>query len=125
MLGRLATLAVARRRLVLLVTVLFLALAGGLGGGVAGELSGGGFDDPKAESVRAEAVLEQQFGAGAPNLVLLVTAAQGVADPAAATAAEALVAGLSAVPGVTGAMSWWTAGRPASLASRDGDQALV
>ena len=125
MLGRLATLAVARRRLVLLVTVLFLALAGGLGGGVAGELSGGGFDDPKAESVRAEAVLEQQFGAGAPNLVLLVTAAQGVADPAAATAAEALVARLSAEPGVTGVVSWWTAGRPASLASRDGDQALV
>ena len=56
MLGRLANLAVARRRLVLLVTVLFLALAGGLGGGVAGELSGGGFDDPKAESVRAEAI---------------------------------------------------------------------
>ena len=125
MLGRLANLAVTRRRLVLIVTVLFLALAGGLGGGVAGELSGGGFDDPKAESVRAEALLEQQFGAGAPNLVLLVTADAGIAHPAAAVAAERLVARLAAEPGVTGVVSWWTAGRPASLASRDGDQALV
>ena len=105
MLGRLANLAVTRRRLVLIVTVLFLALAGGLGGGVAGELSGGGFDDPKAESVRAEALLEQQFGAGAPNLVLLVTADAGIAHPAAAVAAERLVARLAAEPGVTGVVS--------------------
>ena len=91
MLARLATVAVARRRLVLLVTVLFLALAGGLGGGVPAELSGGGFDDPKAESVRAEALLDGQFAAGAPNLVLLVAAEQGVADPAATAAAERLV----------------------------------
>ena len=125
MITRLAAVTVARRRLVLVVTAVFLALAGGLGGGVATELSEGGFDDPAAESVRARAVLSEQFGAGAPNLVLLVSAPAGVQDPASAASARRLVARLAAEPGVSAVTSWWTSGQPDSLRSRDGDQALV
>lgn len=125
MLARVARIAVARRRLVLLVTGLFLALAGGLGGGVAAELSGGGFDDPQAESTQAASILEEQFGSGAPNLVLLVTAPGGVGEPAAVASATELVAQLDDEPGVTQVTSWWTSGRPAGLRSRDGDKAVV
>jgi RND superfamily putative drug exporter len=121
----LALFAVARRRLVLVATVLFLALAGGIGGGVAGSLSGGGFDDPAAESVRAAQVLQEQFGAGAPNLVLLARAPQGIEEPAAVRAGEQLVAELAAEPGVVQVRSWWTSGRPEALRSRDGSAALV
>lgn len=125
MLTRLARLALVRRRLVLLTTVLFLAVAGSLGGGVAAELSGGGFDDPQAESTQAARILEQQFGSGAPNLVLLVTAPGGVDDPAAVASATELVAQLAAEPGVTQVSSWWTSGRPGGLRSRAGDKAVV
>ena len=45
-------------------------LAGG--GGVAGNLSGGGFDDPNAESSRAKELLASRFDTGDPNLVLVV-----------------------------------------------------
>jgi RND superfamily putative drug exporter len=125
LLTRLAGLAVARRRLVLILTALFLALAGGIGGGVAAELSGGGFDDPQAESVRAAQVLEEQFASGAPNLVLLAKASNGVDDPAAVAAGEALVTRLAAEPGVTQVTSWWTSGRPDALRSRSGNSAVV
>ncbi len=125
LLTRLAGLAVARRRLVLILTALFLALAGGIGGGVAAELSGGGFDDPQAESVRAAQVLEEQFASGAPNLVLLARAQQGVDDPAAVAAGQALVQRLAAEPGVTQVTSWWTSGRPDALRSRSGNSAVV
>ena len=125
MLTRLASFTVLRRRLVLTLTAVFLALAGGLGGGVAGQLSGGGFDDPDSESVRAAAVLDAQFDAGTPDLLLLVEAPQGVDDPAAVQDAERLVARLSAEPGVTQVVSWWTAGRPDALRSTGGDKALV
>jgi RND superfamily putative drug exporter len=125
LLTRLAGLAVARRRLVLVVTALFLAIAGAFGGGVAAELSGGGFDDPDSESVRAAQVLEEQFGAGAPNLALLVSAPDGVDDPAAVAAGQALVARLAAEPGVTEVTSWWTSGRPDALKARDGSSAVV
>jgi RND superfamily putative drug exporter len=125
LLTRLAGLAVARRRLVLVVTALFLAIAGAFGGGVAAELSGGGFDDPDSESVRAAQVLEERFGAGAPNLALLVSAPDGVDDPAAVAAGQALVARLAAEPGVTEVTSWWTSGRPDALKARDGSSAVV
>jgi len=90
MLAALARLAVARRRLILVATALFLAVTGGVGGGVASQLSGGGFDDPAAESVLAAEVLEEQFASGAPNLVLLARAPEGVDDPAAVAAGEQL-----------------------------------
>ena len=125
MLTHLARLTLVRRRLVLLATVLFLAVAGSLGGGVAAELSGGGFDDPQAESTRAARILEQQFGSGAPNLVLLVTAPGGVDEPDAVASATELVAQLAAEPGVTQVSSWWTSGRPDGLRSRAGDKAVV
>jgi len=122
---RLGRLVLLRRRLVLLATVLFLAVAGTLGGGVAAELSGGGFEDPQAESTKAARVLEEQFGSGAPNLVLLVSAGGGVDDPAAVASATELVERLAAEPGVTQVASWWTSGRPDGLRSRDGDKAAI
>jgi len=115
----------ARRRLVLAAAALFLAVAGLLGGGVAGELSGGGFDDPDAESTRASRVLLEQFGTGEPNLVLLVSAPGGVAEPAAVGSATELVERLAAEPGVTQVTSWWTSGRPDGLRSEDGTKAAV
>ncbi len=123
--SRLGRLVLLRRRLVLLATVLFLAVAGTLGGGVAAELSGGGFEDPQAESTQAARILEAQFGSGAPNLVLLVTAPGGVEDPAAVASATELVDQLAAEPGVTQVASWWTSGRPDGLRSRDGDKAAI
>jgi RND superfamily putative drug exporter len=114
-----------RRRLVLVVTAVFLALAGAVGGGVAAELSGGGFDDPQAESIQAARLLEEQFGSGNANLVLLVTAPAGVDDPPSVASALELVDRLDREPGVTQVTSWWTAGRPEGMRSRDGDQAVI
>ncbi|MCW2667009.1 MAG: putative superfamily drug exporter [Frankiales bacterium] len=125
MLVRLATAVVRSRRRVLVLAALFLALAGALGGGVAGELSTGGFEDPASPSARAAEVLEREFRAGAPNLALLVTAADGVDAPAAASSGVALAQRLAAEPGVTTVVSYWTSGRPPTLRSRDGSAALV
>ena len=116
---------VRRHRLVLLGALLFVLVSGALGGSVAGKLSNGGFDDPTAESSTARKLIEQTFGAGSPNLVLLVTANSGsVDDPAATTAGLALADELSKEPGVTGVASYWSLQAP-PLKSRSGDQALV
>ena len=125
LLTRLARLSVRRRRWVLALTALLLAIAGVLGGGVAEELSPGGFDDPSSESTVAARLLEEQFDSGAQNLVLLVEARDGVDDPAAVAAGTALTARLAAEPGVSQVSSWWTAGRPEALRSTDGTSALV
>ncbi len=123
MLARLAPVLVARRRLVLVLAVLFLALAGGLGAGVATELSAGGFADPKQQSEVAASALERDFGTGPSNFLLLVTVPGGV-DTADASG-TALTRRLAGEPGVADVASYWTAGKPATLKSRDGTQALV
>jgi RND superfamily putative drug exporter len=125
MLARLAAVAVVRRRLVLILAVVFLALAGAVGGGVAKELSGGGFDDPKAPSEQAAGLLHDQFGAGSPTVALLLTSPGNVDDPAVAAAGQRVAAQFAGERGITQVVSYWSAGRPDTLRSRDGHRALL
>jgi RND superfamily putative drug exporter len=118
---------VVRRRVAVLVAALaFMIVAGVVGGGVAKHLSGGGFNDPDAESTQARHTLEAAFGARSPNLVLLATSTDGSVDsPAAAEAGLSLTRELAAEPAVTQATSYWTLGSPPPLRSGDGRQGLV
>jgi putative drug exporter of the RND superfamily len=123
--GTFARFIVHRRRTVLVVAVLLAALAGAFGGSVAKNLSNGGFDDPEADSTRAREIVEEQFGAGSPNLVLLVTAAdKSVDSQVSAQVGAALTEELAAEPGVTGVVSYWSLQAP-PLKSNDQRQALV
>ena len=82
---------VRRRRLVWVGAVVFVAVAGALGGGVADRLSTGGFTDPESESTKAADLLRDEFGQQNPNLVMVVTAQRGtVDDPDNAAAGVAL-----------------------------------
>ena len=67
MFTRLGTFAVRRRRLVLLATAVFVAVAAMAGTGVFDALKGGGFADPDAESTAARDLLEERFGQGDPK----------------------------------------------------------
>src|SRR3954469_2378886 len=126
MLAALARFVVRRRKAVLVAALVAMVVAGAVGGGVAKHLSGGGFDDPGAESSQARRTLEAAFGQRTPNLVLLVTSTDGSADsPQAAAAGVALTRELGAQAGVTQATSYWTLGSPPPLRSADGSQALV
>ena len=126
MLVRLGQFTVRRRRAILVAAVVLFALAGAIGGGVADHLSAGGFNDPGSESSRAGSVVDKVFHAGAPNVVLLVTAIGGTVDDSAAAAeGRALTAELAAEPGIDQATSYWTLGNVPPLRSNDGRQALV
>ena len=106
MLASLARFVVRRRVVVLVAALVAMVVAGVAGGGVAKHLSGGGFDDPAAESSRARTALERTFHFRNPNLVLLVTAADGTVDsPAVAAAGQALTEQLAAEPGIAQATS--------------------
>jgi putative drug exporter of the RND superfamily len=123
--GTFARTIVRYRRLVLIGAVVFMAVAGGLGGSVATKLSNGGFNDPTAESTTTKELIDKTFGAGTPNLVLLVTATSGTVDStAAAESGRALTQELSRTKGVTGVVSYWSLQAP-PLKSTDNKQALV
>ncbi|MEV0000104.1 MMPL family transporter [Streptomyces sp. NPDC050848] len=115
----------ARPRLSLLVALVITALAVLAGGGVADRMGSGGWEDPDAESTYATRVLEREFPASQPNLLLLVDAREGgVDDPAVAAEARRLTERLDAEPGVSGIGSYWGTGSPA-LRSEDGRQAVI
>src|SRR5439155_17504489 len=126
MLGRLAEFTVRRRRWILIGSLIALVLAGAFGGSVAKHLSSGGFNDPNAESTKAEHTLERVFHSGNPNLLLLITAKSGtVNDPAVVTQGTSVATELAKQPGVSNVVSYWTLGSPPPLRSKDGRHALV
>jgi RND superfamily putative drug exporter len=123
---RLGRLILRRRRLVLVLAVAFLPVAGLLGGNVKEHLSAGGFEDPASESTRAAHLLETRFGGGAPNLVVVVTAQGGsIDDPPVEAAGLALAARIAREPGVRGVKSYWELRHAPPLRSKDGRQALI
>ena len=108
------------------LTLVFIAVAGALSGGVQDTLKTGGFEDPGAEATEAAEVLEAEFGAGDPDVVLAVTATSGsVDDPTVVEAAADLYDELVAVDGVAQVASYWSLGSPPPLRSTAGDRALV
>src|SRR5262245_16667964 len=127
MLARIAQVVVRRRRIVLVAAVVAFAVSGMIGGGVADKLSSGGFDDPAAESSKAENALLDEFGAGTPNFILLVTAKDGhtVDDPEVVAAGKALTAKLAAEDGMTNVVSYWTLPNAVPLRSNDSTRGLV
>jgi RND superfamily putative drug exporter len=126
MLTRLGWFTVRRRRLVLSLTVLFMIVAGVLGSGAFGVLQTEGFDDPSAESTRAAELLDEHFGGGEPNVVLVATAdGANVDDADVASAGADLAARLDAIEGVEQVVSYWSLGGAEPLRSTDGDTALV
>ena len=123
---RLADGLVRFRWLVVAAALVAIVIAGAIGGGVASSLSNGGFEDPEAEAVRAADLLEEQFGARPPGMVLIVGAeGRSVDDPDVAAAAMELVSDLAGEEGVAEVGSYWTLGSPPPLRSFDGTRALV
>ena len=116
MLTRLGSLSAARPRRTLIVVFLFIALAGLIGGPLAGKLdSSGGFATDSSESTRASDQLQAATGReSSPGVVLLVTGGSGAALE---QRAQAVADRLADVPGIAEAA-------PAGL-SRDGDSRLV
>ncbi|MFJ9621715.1 MMPL family transporter [Streptomyces sp. NPDC101181] len=115
----------ARPRLALLAALVITALAVFAGSGVADRMGSGGWQAPDAESSYATEVLEREFPASQPNLLLLVDSGTAtVDDPAVAAEAARLAERLDAEPGVSGIGSYWQNASPA-LRSEDGREAVI
>jgi RND superfamily putative drug exporter len=111
-------------KLILLVSLGAVGLGALAGADVGQRLQTAGYTDPAAESSTARAVLDRDFGALRPNLVLLVTAPGGVDGPAAAAEGRRLCRRLTAEPDLTGVTSYWQTRSP-DLRSRDHTRALI
>ena len=108
-----------RRRLTLVITLLFVAFAGAWGTGVFGKLSSGdNFTPPSSQSQREANVADQVFGRNDADVVVLYrSAAMTVTDPAYR---QAVTTALNSLPraDVAKVTTYWSTGSP-SLVSTD------
>ncbi|MHC0430233.1 MMPL family transporter [Streptomyces sp. O3] len=124
MFDRLSRLVLGSPKKVVLLTLLFVFLAGAAGGGLQDRLTMGGYESSDTESSRVADEMEKTFQQGEPNLLLLVKDKRGVDDEAVAQTGRELTAKLAEEDDLTGVMSYWTA-KSEALRSADGDQAIV
>ncbi|HET6298479.1 MAG TPA: MMPL family transporter [Kribbella sp.] len=127
MLEHVGRLVVRARRIVLALTAVAVVGFAVAGIGVIDRLSGGGFVDADAESTQATQLLDQDFGTGQPNFVLVVTSPSGssVDDARVRQLGADLTGRLGRETGVLEATSYWTLGSPEALRSKDDRSALV
>jgi RND superfamily putative drug exporter len=124
--ARLGQFLVARRGWVLVVGLLAVIAAAVFGADVASKLSNGGFEDPSSDGAKATAILNERFGAGEPNVILLVRAdGASVDDPAVAAAGQNVTERLAEANGVSDVVSYWSLGSPPPLRADDASSALV
>ena len=123
---RVGAFAVRRRRLVLVLSVIAVIVAGVVGGGVISRLQSGGFDDPGSESSKAADALVDTFDAAPADLVVIARSVDGspVDSPAVAAAGRALAGALAAEADVSEVTSYWATQAPA-MRSTDGTMALI
>ncbi|WP_156024399.1 MMPL family transporter [Smaragdicoccus niigatensis] len=126
MLSRLASAAIRFPRSVLVGTLIVMIAAGVYGVSVSKYLSGGGFTTSNAESTRAAQLMSDKLKAGGANLILLVTADDGIDSPAAKARAVDIVDQLKKSADVSSVQSYWTDPAAASgLRADDGSSALI
>ncbi|WP_132212302.1 MMPL family transporter [Kribbella steppae] len=102
-----------RRRLVLALTGIFVAVGLAWGTGVFGSLANGGFDAPDTEAANAVATIEQTVGrTGTDVIVLYDGGSKTVADPAFRQSVERHLAELPSAE-VTSTATYWTTRSPA------------
>jgi RND superfamily putative drug exporter len=126
-LRRIAQLAIAAPRWIIAIAALVMVAAGIFGIPVAKSLSAGGFQDPTSESAKAAQLLTQKFGQSDQQLLITVTAPDGVNSERARTVGTDIVDHLRLSPHVINLTSSWTAPPQAAgeLVSKDGKSGLI
>jgi len=120
-------LALAAPRRILVAAVLLAVALGVFGVPVAKSLSPSGFQDPGSESTHAEKVLTDKFGQGDVQMLIVVSAPDGIDSPQARDVGTGIVDRLTRHPHVADVSSAWSSppAAAADLVSRDRTAGLI
>lgn len=110
---------VHRRKAILALFIAALVLFGALAVMAIPRLSGGGYSNPQSDSAKASSYLTSIFHVKDPAVVLEVKSPSLISDPLVAQSAAALEKSILGEKGVGKTLSYWSAGRTPTLASRD------
>lgn len=128
MFKHLATATSRHPKVVLVISAIFVVVAGAVGSLVIPRMSSAGYSDPGSDSYAAYDLLENEFNAPLPHLSIAIGqlgTAGAADDEAVAAQAEEIIADFAQVDGVSKIDSYWSLGRPAQMKSTDGSLGLV
>ncbi len=127
LLHRIALLALAAPRRILVAAALLTVALGVFGVPVAKSLSPSGFSDPGSESAHAAALLTEKFDQGDVQMLIVVSSPDGIDAQKVRDVGTGIVADLNDNPHVAGVSSPWTTppAAAADLVSRDRTAGLI
>lgn len=126
MFEKLGRFTVKRSKLVLLVFVITMVIAGGIGFTVLGKLDSGGYSDPNSESTKVWNYFKDNLNVRDAGVILVVDGqGKSVNDPKVVSDALALENEIQKVAGVSKTHSYWSGGNPPTLKSKDGNAAYL
>ncbi len=126
MFEKLGHLVVRRRKAMVVLFVVGILTAGGVGSMVFNRLDAGGYSNPNSDSYQVYNYLHKTLKISDPNVVVIVdTGNLPITDPTISAKAQALEAEIAKAPGVNKVISYWNTGGEKTLAATDNKAALI
>jgi RND superfamily putative drug exporter len=123
---KLGELLVRRKKIALASTLLFVILSGVIGGQVFARFDTGGYSNEKGDAIKVADFLAGELGIKDPAVVLIANSPGiSVDDPNVAASASRLEAQLKEEPTASQVLSYWSAGGPANLKSKNGESGYI
>ncbi|MEN9698568.1 MAG: hypothetical protein RL448_523, partial [Actinomycetota bacterium] len=117
---------VKRSKLVLILFVIGILAAGGIGSTVIGKLDSGGYSNPNSDSAKVFDYFINDLKIKDPGVILVVDAKDRMAnDPVAAADAISLEKDVAKLSGVEKTLSYWSSGFAPTLLSKDGKAGYI
>jgi len=124
--GKLGEYLVRRKKLALVSTLLFVILSGVIGGQVFARFDTGGYSNENGDAIKVANFVTDELGMKDPAIVLIVNSpGLSVDDPVVAASESRLETQLKEEPTASKVISYWSAGNPANLKSKNGEAGYI
>jgi RND superfamily putative drug exporter len=126
MFEKLGHLLVKRRKSAVILFVVGVLVAGGVGSMVFNRLDSGGYSNPNSDSYKVYKYIKDELKLSDPAVVIVVDAGQtDVTDPIVTQKGLALEAKIAKEKDVTKTLSFWSSGQQSTFKSKDGKAAYI
>ena len=126
MFEKLGHILVKRRKSAVILFIVGILVAGGVGSMVFNRLDSGGYSNPNSDSYKVYEYLKDELKLSDPAVVIVVDAGQtDVTDPVVTQKALALEAKIAKEKDVTKTLSFWSSGQQSTFKSSDGKAAYI
>jgi len=126
MFEKLGHLVVRRRKPMVILFIVAILAAGGIGSMVFNRLDSGGYSNPNSDSYQVYNYLHKTLKLSDPNVVVVVDSGNlPITDQTVAAKVQAIEAEIAQAPGVNKVVSYWNTGGEKTLEATDGKAGLI